>query len=77
MSKEARVREHESQKDRGRTREPPLGSRSTATLIKLPKEAPIAKTNNSSMISGFPEDEADVDHQVMHRKVRWMGQRRD
>ena len=45
MSMEANVRRQESQYDRGRTNDRLPGTRSAATLRKLPTEAPIKKAN--------------------------------
>jgi hypothetical protein len=46
-----------------------LGSRSTATLIKLPTDAPIAIAKKISMRLSFPKDQADVGYEVLNREV--------
>ena len=60
---------HESQNDLGRTMDNSFGRRSTATLIKLPTDAPIVKTNKINMRSNFPKNQANVDDEVLNWKV--------
>ncbi len=63
------MRLQESQNDLGRTIDPSLGSRSTATLIKLPTDAPINSVKKINTRSGFPKNQADVDDKVLNWKV--------
>ena len=46
-----------------------FGRRSTAKLIKLPTDAPIAKPNKINMRLSFPKNQANVDDEVLNWKV--------
>ena len=59
----------DSQNDLGLTIDLPAGTLSAARFRKLPTDAPIRKANTASIGSGFPENQANVDDQVLHREI--------
>ena len=59
----------DSQNDLGLTMDLPAGTRSAARFRKLPTDTPIKKANTASIKLGFPQDETDVDDQILHREI--------
>ena len=59
----------DSQNDLGLTMDLHAGTLSAARFRKLPTDAPIRNANIASIKSGSPQDETDVNGQVLHREI--------
>ena len=69
MSLEASWVLQDSQNDLGLTMDLPEGTLSAARFRKLPTDAPIRKANTASIKSSFPQDETDINDQILHREI--------
>ena len=64
----------DSQNDLGVTMDLPAGNLSATKFRKLPTDAPIMKVRTASTRSAsfnlcFPQDEPDIDYQILHREI--------